>query len=106
MCGVGRDGPFRQDKTEVQYEQHRNVGDHRSYRVLRHLRQLGVLQVLGPPPSRMRDLNEAEIAASWRKVSETLRQLFHTCALNGIFDTIHANLRLSQEVIPVVGAFE
>jgi hypothetical protein len=61
----------------VQYEQHRNVGDHRSYRVLRHLRHLGVLQVLGPPPSRMRDLNEAEIPASWRKVSDTLRQLFH-----------------------------
>ena len=81
MCGVGRDGPFRPDKTEVQYEQHRNVGDHRSYRVLRHLRHLGMLQVLGPPPPRMRDLNEAEIAASWREVSDTLRQLFSTCRL-------------------------
>ena len=29
-----------------------------------------------------------------------------TCAERRIFDTIRANLRLSQEVIPVVGAFE
>ena len=53
-------GPLDETKTEVHYEQHRNVGDHRSCRVLRHLRHLGMLQVLGPPPSRMRDLNEGE----------------------------------------------
>ena len=60
MCGVGRVVLSMKQKTEVHYEQHRNVGDHRSRRVLRHLRHLGMLQVLGPPPSRMRDLNEDE----------------------------------------------
>ena len=30
----------------------------------------------------------------------------HPCAKHGVFDTICVNLRLSQEVIPVVGAFE
>ena len=76
MCGVEREGPFRQNKTEVHYEQYRNVGHHRSCRVLRHLWHLGMLQVLGPPPSRVRNLNEAEIAISWRGVSDTPRQLF------------------------------
>ena len=60
MCGVGRDGPFRRNKTEVHYEQHRNVGHHWSRRVLRHLRHLGMLQVLGASPSRVRNLNEDE----------------------------------------------
>ena len=58
MCGVGRDGPFRQNKMEVHYEQHRNVGHHRSRRILRHLWYLGMLQVLGSSPSRVRDLNK------------------------------------------------
>ena len=52
------DGPLGKQKTEVHYEQHRNVGHHRSRRVLRHLRHLGMLQVLGTPPSRVRDLSE------------------------------------------------
>ena len=50
---------------EVHYEQHRNVGDHRSCRVLRHLRHLGMLQVLGASPSRVRDLNEDEGCGEW-----------------------------------------
>ena len=54
------DGPLDETKTEVHYEQHRNVGDYRSCRVFRHLRHLGMLQVLGPPPSRVRDLKEAQ----------------------------------------------
>ena len=83
MCGVGRDGPFRQNKTEVHYEQHRNVGDHRSCRVLRHLRHLGMLQVLGPPPSRVCDLNEAEIAVSWRGVL-TPRASFSPTSRRGV----------------------
>ena len=58
MCGVGRNGSLDQTKTEVHYEQHRNVGDHRSCRILCYLRHLGMLQVLGPPPSRVRDLSE------------------------------------------------
>ena len=53
-------GLSAKQKTEVHYEQHRNVGDHRSCRVLRHLRHLGMLQVLGTPPSRVRDLSEKE----------------------------------------------
>ena len=47
-------------KTEVHYEQHHHVARHRSCRILRHLRHLGMLQVLGPPPSRVRDLNQDE----------------------------------------------
>ena len=50
----------RSNKTEVHYEQHRNVGHHRSCRILRHLRHLGVLQMLGASPSRVRNLNEDE----------------------------------------------
>ena len=60
MCGVGRKGLSAKQKTEVHYEQHRNVGDHRSCRVLRHLRHLGILQMLGASPSRVRNLNEDE----------------------------------------------
>ena len=48
----------RQNKTEVRYEQHRNVGRHRNGRILRHLWRLGMLQV--SPSSRLRDLNETE----------------------------------------------
>ena len=76
MCGVGRDGPSRSNKTEVHYEQHRNVGCRWNDRILRHLRHLGMLQVLGSP-SRVRDLNESEGAVSWRGVSDTPRQLFY-----------------------------
>ena len=54
------DGPLDETKTEVHYEQHRNVGHHRSCRILRHLRHLGMLQVLGASPSRVRNLNEDE----------------------------------------------
>ena len=53
-------GPLDETKTEVHYEQHRNVGDHRSCRILRHLRHLGILQMLGSSPSRVRNLNEDE----------------------------------------------
>ena len=66
-------GPF--GKTEVHYEQHRNVGCRRNDCVLCHLRRLGMLQVLGPPPW-VCDLNESEDAVSWRGVSDTPRQLF------------------------------
>ena len=60
MCGVERNGSLDKTKTEVHYEQHYPVARNRSGRILRHLRHLGMLQVLGPPPSRMRDLNEDE----------------------------------------------
>ena len=60
MCGVGRNGSLDQTKAEVHYEQHYHVARHRSCRVLRRLRHLGMLQVLGASPSRVRDLNEDE----------------------------------------------
>ena len=47
-------------KTEVHYEQHHHVARHRSCRILRHLRHLVILQMLGASPSRVRNLNEDE----------------------------------------------
>ena len=60
MCGVGRNGSLGKTKTEVHYEQHHHVARHRSCRIFRHLRHLGILQVLGASPSRVRNLNEDE----------------------------------------------
>ena len=74
MCAVGRDGPFRQNKTEVHYEQHRHVDCHWRDRILRHLRHLGMLPVLVPPPSRLCDLNEVK-STGGRGVLGTPRQL-------------------------------
>ena len=48
----------------------------------------GVLQVLGTPPSRVRDMNEAEVAVSWRGVFDTPRQLFAEGFRNDSFATV------------------
>ena len=45
--------------TVLHYEQHRNVARRWNDCVLRYLRRLGMLQVLGSPP-RVRDLNKGE----------------------------------------------
>ena len=54
------DGPLDETKTEVHYEQHHHVARHRSCRILRHLWHLGILQMLGASPPRVRNLNKDE----------------------------------------------
>ena len=58
-----------------------------------------------PKPDRNRVAISEIISAAPRYAPEATLAT-PTCAVRRIFDTIYANLRLSQEVIPVVGAFE